>query len=450
VRFVLGNRLLDRAGGTEIHLLTLAEQLQQLGHEVCLYSPVLGPFSEHVRSRGIEVTDALRELPERCDAVLSQDTIVLYELARRYPAAFHAYRICGDTYDFQMPPQLPGVVDLIVVVCDRHARLARACAAEAPVLQLRTPVDAARLVPVAPLRERPARAVLLGNYLERDALVREAWAPHGIEVMRIGGPHQRYDLAAALADADIVVAKARAALDAMACGRAVYVFDVLGGDGWVTPDTYALFEADQFAGRATGRVIGLSDLERDLADYDPRMGTTNRDLIAQHHDPRMHAVEFVHAVAGRTPGERPDAPLRELARLTALSWSWERLVTDLQLERARLIERIQATEERLYKAEEGADHADQWVRHLRQQVQVAADRLAEADRHVRVADDRVTAAEDRVHTAERGADEAAALAARERTELESIRATRAWRLARSYWRTRDRLRALRRSVVPRG
>ena len=57
MRFVLGNRLLDRAGGTEVHLLTLGLQLRRLGHEVCLYSPELGPFTEHVRGRGLEVVD---------------------------------------------------------------------------------------------------------------------------------------------------------------------------------------------------------------------------------------------------------------------------------------------------------------------------------------------------------------------------------------------------------
>ena len=62
---------------------------------------------------------------------------------------------------------------------------------------------------------------------------------------------------AALENADIVVGKSRAALDAMACGRAVYLYDMFGGDGWVTPDTYAAMEADQFAGQATDRVIGV-------------------------------------------------------------------------------------------------------------------------------------------------------------------------------------------------
>ena len=61
------------------------------------------------------------------------------------------------------------------------------------------------------------------------------------------------DPRAAMRAADIVVAKARAALEAMSCGRAVYLYDQFGGDGWVTPDNYPAFEADHFAGQATPR-----------------------------------------------------------------------------------------------------------------------------------------------------------------------------------------------------
>jgi hypothetical protein len=411
VRFVLGNRLLDRAGGTEVHLLTLGEHLQRLGHEVCLYSPVLGPFTDHVRRRGVEVTDKLRELPAECDVVLSQDSIVVYDLADRYPSAFHSFRVCGETFDFQLPPQLDSIVDLIVVTSDRYGRIPPACAVKAPVLRLRIPIDRDRLVPVSPIRGRPLRAVLLGNYMDRDAQVTEAWGRHGIEVSRIGGAQQRYDLSAALDEVDIVVAKSRAALDAMSCGRAVYVLDVFGGDGWVTPSNYAALEADQFSGQATDRVIAVAELERDLADYDRAMGLANRDLIAQHHNARDHAIEFVNAIGEHATGDRPVAPLRELARLTALQWSWERLAHDMQGERAGWVQHIQRTEQHAAEAHTAAERG-----------------RAESDRY-RSQLARETAA----------AQQLAEHCNRLQGQLDATRATRAWRLAGQYWRMRDRI-----------
>jgi hypothetical protein len=63
VQFVLGNRVMDGAGGTETHLVTIGDQLLRLGHEVVIYSPQLGPFADHARRRGIDVVDELRRLP---------------------------------------------------------------------------------------------------------------------------------------------------------------------------------------------------------------------------------------------------------------------------------------------------------------------------------------------------------------------------------------------------
>jgi hypothetical protein len=394
VRFVLGNRLMAHAGGTETHLVTIGDQLLRLGHEVVIYSPELGPFADYARRRGLEVLDQPRELPDECDVVFAQDGLVVYDLAKRYPRAVTAFRICGDIFDFQSPPQVDGIVDLVVVLSDRYARLAQACAVEAPILRLRVPVDVDRLTPVGAIRERPRRAVILGNYPDRIQTVKEAWEPRGIEIGQIGGAQQRYDLAAALENADIVVAKSRAALDAMACGRAVYVLDTFGGDGWVTPDAYAAMEADHFAGQSTDRVIGTAELQRDLADYDQEMGTTNRDLVIQHHRARDHVIELLAALAARPAQERPAAPLRELSRLTALQWSWERFARESRHERVALSEQDRAEAERLR-----AEALDQ-------------------------------------------ATKAAAL----HRELTAIHASRAWRLCSLYWRWRDRL--LRRSQSP--
>ena len=226
------------AGGTEVHLVTVGAELLRLGHEVVIYSPELGPFADHARQRGIDVVDELRELPAECDVVLAQDGIVVYDLAERYPRALNVFRICGDIFDFQSPPQVEGIVDLVVVL-ERAVRAARARPARSSLrcCRLRVPVDIDRLAPMGTIRARPRRAVILGNYPDRIQAVREAWERRGIEVSQVGGAQQRFDIAAALENADIVVGKSRAAVDAMACGRAVYLYDMFGGDGWVTPET---------------------------------------------------------------------------------------------------------------------------------------------------------------------------------------------------------------------
>ncbi len=303
MRFVLGNRLMAEVGGTEVHLVTLAEHLQRLGHEAVIYSPELGPYAEYARSRGLEVESEPSKLPGECDVLLSQDMLVAYDLAARYPRALHAFRICGDVFDFQLPPLREGVVDLVIGLSDRYARLAEGCAINAPVVRLRISVDVDLRTPVGGIRNPPRRAVMLGNYGYRFDWVRSVWGEHGIEVERVGanGSRPSYDVATALAGADIVVAKSRATLEAMACGRAVYVYDVFGGDGWVTPSIYPELEADNFAGLATDRVIGPAELANDLAEYHPAMGIANRDLVLQHHNARDHVLALLAALEAHSP-----------------------------------------------------------------------------------------------------------------------------------------------------
>jgi hypothetical protein len=136
-----------------------------------------------------------------------------------------------------------------------------------------------------------------------------------------------------------VVGKARAILDAMACGRAAYVLDVAGGDGWVTEERYAAMEADNFAGQTSD--WSLEQLAGDLAGYDPAMGQVNRDLVLAHHDAADHAQALVALFRRLSPRAEPaTGPLREMARLVRLHWASDQDV--IALRQALLEERARA------------------------------------------------------------------------------------------------------------
>jgi hypothetical protein len=425
VRFVLANRLMVHVGGTEAHLLTVGEHLQRLGHEVVIYAPELGPYADHVRRCGIDVVDQLRKLPTDCDVVFAQDTIVAYDVAERYPAALSVYRVCGDVHDFQIPPQLERMVDFIVVLSDRYARVVEACAIKAPILRMRVPVDVDRLTPLGGIRKRPRRAVMLGNYPDRFELVKTTWEQQGIEVVQVGGVDESYDVANAVAGADIVVAKARAALEAMACGRAVYIYDTFGGDGWVTPTLYHALEADNFAGQATDRVIGSTELGLDLAEYDREMGVANRDLILQHHNARDHVIELLTAFDTHESGSRQTAPFRELSRLTALQWSWHEVARTHQVTAREVWERLvrseQLTSDAL-QATESAERDRENAIHELQAMNNAKGELIDTRRQVERLEQELSKAV---------------------AQLRQMRQTRVWRLATYYWRLKRRPKGMR-------
>jgi hypothetical protein len=193
-------------------------------------------------------------------------------------------------------------------------------------------------------RERPA-VLLLGNYLrgERLAMVTEVCEEMGLRHERVGrGAAMSASPAVAIGNADIVIGYGRSLLEGMACGRAAYVFDHLGGDGWVTAESYPALESDGFAGLG-GRVeLTRSRLRSDLLAYDPHMGVVNESLVRRAHSAWDHARELaeVFASVAKRPRARLDSG-RELARITRLQWhaDWrsDQLLREVQGLRAALL-----------------------------------------------------------------------------------------------------------------
>jgi hypothetical protein len=318
VELLLATQRLAGPGGVQTYMLTVAPHLERLGHQVTLHAEELGTMAEVAREHGLRVARD-DELPERCDALLAQDGATLLALAGRYPDAVRAIVVHGAEYDLHLPAGIDGLAALAIVMNSVIERRMRATAHPPPLVRLRQPIDTQRFRPLGVVRERPERVLMLGNYLsdrERDALA-QACDEAGLE-WRQAGLHGELlaDPVQAISDADIVVGQGRSLLEAMACGRAAWLYGPGAGDGWVTPANYAAIEGDGFRGRALAEHHDAGSFARAIAEYDVAMGEQNRGLVMLHHTGYAHAVELVEALAGGVP-ERPpaDAPLRELERL---------------------------------------------------------------------------------------------------------------------------------------
>jgi hypothetical protein len=327
MRITLATHAFASPGGSETYLLTVAEQLQRLGHEPTIFAAGLGTMSEFARERGIGVTSSTSALADGGDALIVQDAILAYQLADHFPRTPQLFRAASDVHDLQLPPALPGLVGAVVVCSERVRRRVRHLATRHAIHRLRQPVDTERFVPAAAPAATPRRAVLLGNYLrsERLELMVDALGRRGISCERVGvlgkstcSPEE------AIWNADIVVAKGRAALEGMSCGKAVFVYDHFGGDGWVTAERYPAMEADNFAGQSRGPISTAARLDEELDLYAPELGTVNRELATTHHGARRHAAELCGLLADvDAPQGLDGAPLRELARLVRLQWQTE-------------------------------------------------------------------------------------------------------------------------------
>jgi len=333
-------------GGSETYLVTAAEHLERLGHRVTLTAVELGPMAAAARARGVRVAGDPRALPDRPDAVLVQDAVTSLELAGRYPEAPQLFISHADAIDVQAPPQLEGVVSGVVVFNDRVAKRVRGSALDVDVWRLRQPIDVDWFAPNGVCRPRPERLLAFGNYLRgpRRDLLRGACDDLGIEFDQIGSTAGvEEDPRKAILDADIVVGYGRSILEAMACGRAAYVFDHKGGDGWVTPEAYPALEADGFGGRATPAAVTRYRLGAELAHYRAEMGLANRDLAVGGHAAHSHAAELAEIVQRLTPRPRmADDLLLELARVVRVKAQFEQRAMALSQENQSLREQLEA------------------------------------------------------------------------------------------------------------
>jgi hypothetical protein len=342
MRLLLATHKLGR-GGSESYLIAVASELQRLGHVVAVHGVEDGPGSERLRALGIAV--ALGEEPPagHFDAALVQDGGRSYAIARQLPETGQVFVAHSELFDAQLPPQGESVAT-VVALNDRVERRIRALAAPPPLVRLTQPIDCSRFALRETIRERPRRAIVLSNYLRdgRVDLLRRAWEPSGVELAVIGEEGEPSDAPElVIADADIVVAKGRALLEGMACGRACYLFDVAGCDGWVTPGNYAALEADAFAGQATEHAGTVGTLRSDLYGYRAEMGAANRDLAVAKHNLRHHAEQLTELLASAGVGPSSDAEaLGEQERLALAQWRLEDRAAGLARESDRLHARI--------------------------------------------------------------------------------------------------------------
>jgi hypothetical protein len=340
-------------GGSESYLLTVAEQLDRLGHEVAIYTPEPEEGAEVARERGIEVGGEAA-LEGDYDAALVQDAAVSLQVAGRCPRLPQLFVAHSAKFDLQAPPQLDGMVGAVVALNDRVAKRMRSMASGVEVVRLRQPIDTERFSPRGSLPATPRSALLLSNTPNDDRLemLEAACAGAGVRLTRLGGSAGRAaDVRPALAGAEIVLGYGRSVLEAMAMGRAAYVYDWKGGDGWITPESYPAIEADGIAGGAGLMTVGADELSEDLRRYSPAMGTVNHDLVITHHRASVHAQELLGIFERlASPAPRPRLPLEEMARLVRLEWRARLEINGLTSENAHLRDLLQQARDELTEA----------------------------------------------------------------------------------------------------
>ncbi len=334
---LLTNITLASRTGTEVAIRDFARALQARGHTPVVYSPTLGELATEIRKTTVPVVDDLGRLARAPDVIHGHHHPQTMAALLRFPgvpAVFfcHDWRAWHDA-----PPRHPRLRRYVPVDATVRDRLTFEHAIPAAQVQLRpNAVDLARFAPRGPLPERPARALLFSNYAREDThlvAVREACARMGLPLDVIGSGAGTAVTApeAILGDYDLVFAKGRSALEALAVGAAVVLCDFRGIGSMVTSADLDALRLANFGTRTLQTPLAPEPLLAEIARYDPRDAAevSRRIRASAGLDAALDdLVALYRAVIAEQAAAGPDDLAAELAAAGSYVERWSHLFDD--------------------------------------------------------------------------------------------------------------------------
>ena len=293
MRVLLTAAALEARTGAELYVHDVAVALLARGHQPIAHAPRLGRVAELLRDATVPVAASLADLGAPPDVIHGQDNHVLLTALLHFPGV-PGVRVCHGWQD-ERPMRFPRIRAYVAVddtVRDRV--LGEWGVPQDALTTIRNFVDLRRFAPRPPLPATPARALVFSNYAAAHLpVVRAACAARGLAVdvtgTSAGGAAERpEDL---LPRYDVVFAKGRCAIEAMAVGAAVVLCDASGLGPLVTTAAFDDLHRMNFGLRTLSRPLTPDGIGAALARYDATDATAVRD--------RLRAVaDLDHAVDG--------------------------------------------------------------------------------------------------------------------------------------------------------
>jgi glycosyltransferase involved in cell wall biosynthesis len=332
-RVLIATITLAAGTGTAVYTRDLALALLRRGHLPIVYASQTGPIADELRRATIPVVTDLDGMAAPPDVIHGHHQFETLVALTRFPGV-PALFVCHDGLTWHSIPPVGPRIGLYVAV-DRNCRdrmLFEHGISEQSIHLLANPVDLQRFARRPLLPPKPERALVFSNHAEEETSVkpiREACERRGI-ALDIGGaaagrPIDRPE--EVLPQYDLVFAKARCALEALAAGCAVIVCDTQGLAGMVTTGSLEAMRQLNFGARTLSRAITAADIGGEIDRYDPADAAAVCERIRQAADSDLLADQFISLydeLCARPPAPPPDAD-----ELLAVSRSLSRMAAQL-------------------------------------------------------------------------------------------------------------------------
>jgi hypothetical protein len=255
-------------------LRDVALALLERGHTPVVYSTKLGDFAEELRAQTLPVVSDLCALATPPDVIHGQQSLETMTALLQFPDTPAVFFYHDNLDPKSVPPHFPRILRYVAVdhTC-RDRLLCEHAIPEERVHVLLNSVDLKLFKPRPPLPMQPRRALLFSNYASHHlAAVRAACARTDLALDVIGADVGRAcaQPEAVLRDYDIVFAKARCALEALAVGAAVVLCDFRGVGPMVTSQELARLRVLNFGHRTLRAPLEPEAIVREIKRYDPQ------------------------------------------------------------------------------------------------------------------------------------------------------------------------------------
>jgi hypothetical protein len=333
---------LSSYSGLPLYTRDLAIELKRLGHAPEIYAIAKGRLAEELQDAAIPVTDNPARIRPRPDIIHGQIRVPTYlavKQCRSSPALFicHNHTFWGDQAPVHPRILLYLGVSRVCIERLEHDGIPASRIAFSPNF-----VDTNRFLPRPPLPATPRRALVFSNYASEESqlpAIREACRRMNLHLDVVGGQAGvATQPEVLLKDYDIVFAKAKAAMEAMATGAAVILCDFAGAGPMVTLQEFDSLRLMNFGFQALTKPLEPGALIAEIARYDPEDTARVRDKIravANLQDAARNMVLRYESVINeyKSPQSKRTSPWMRLSMRD--SFYWERAKFWAALEPAR-------------------------------------------------------------------------------------------------------------------
>jgi hypothetical protein len=284
LNILITNVEMKNLSGTTLFVRDLALELLRQGHRPVVYSPQLGQACQSLLSQGIVVSDTLRIPGFRPDVIHGHHMLETARALARHPGTPAVYFCHDHLAPHDHTPIHPGIMRYFGVSRLCLERLQREQAPPDKIRQFHNFVDTNRFRPRPTLPDRPGRALVFSNYATLEThvpAVAEACKTVGLELEIVGQswgqPTDRPE--EVLGRYDLIFAKGKAALEAMAVGAAVILCDFGGVGPMVTTERFDRLRDLNFGFQALVEPLEPEAVLKQISQYDAPNARQVRDLV---------------------------------------------------------------------------------------------------------------------------------------------------------------------------